>query len=81
MQGQGVGATKWSVAVQWVGWPWCFLGGGSQGQPPLVFFLQTPHLSCKQSEMAATCAGLRDSQVKPHCEFRLAVPSAGFGTN
>ena len=26
----------------------------------------------KQFEMAATCAGLGDSQVKPSCEYRLA---------
>ena len=30
----------------------------------------------KQFEMAATCAGLGDSQAKPSCEHRLAAASA-----
>ena len=33
----------------------------------------------KQSEMAATFAGLGDSQVKPSGESRLAVASTGPG--
>ena len=32
-------------------------------------------LSIKQCEMAATCAGLRDFQVKPSYETRLATSS------
>ena len=38
-----------------------------------------PAWSIKQSEMAATCAGLGDSQVKPTCESRLTTASAGPG--
>ena len=33
----------------------------------------------EQSEMAATCAGLGDSQVKPSCETNLAAASAQPG--
>ena len=35
----------------------------------------------KQSEMAATFAGLGDSQAKPHCESRLAAASARSGAH
>ena len=57
MQGQGGDALMWSVAVH-LG----FQGGTGQGQPPPVFSLRPPCLSYKQSEMAASCAGLEDSQ-------------------
>ena len=45
MQGQGGGAPAWSVAVHWVRWPWSFLGGAGQDQPPPVFFPGPPCLS------------------------------------
>ena len=67
MQGQDSGALMWFVADQWVHWPCGFPGGTGQGQPPSVFSLGPPCLSCKASEMAATCVGLGDSQVKPSC--------------
>ena len=35
-----------------------------------------PAWAIKQSEMASTCVGLGDSQVKPSYESRLAAPSA-----
>ena len=76
MQGQGAGAPTWSVAVHWVHWPWGFPGSAGQGQPPPVFCLGPPCLSLKQSEVAATFAGLGDSQEKPICESRLAAASA-----
>ena len=41
VQRQGGGAWKWSVAVHWVRWPWGFLDGAGQGQPPPVFCLGT----------------------------------------
>ena len=40
-----------------------------------------PALAIKQSEMAAICAGLGDSQAKPSCESRLAAASVGPGLN
>ena len=33
MQGQGGGASVWSVAVHWVCWPWGLPGGAGEGQP------------------------------------------------
>ena len=47
MQGQDGGSLTWSVAVQWVRWPWVFLGGASQGQPLLVFCMGLCFLSYK----------------------------------
>ena len=38
-------------------------------------------LSLKQSEVAATCSGLGDSQAKPSCETKLAAASAGSGAH
>ena len=38
-------------------------------------------LTIKQSEMAAICAGLGGSQVKPSCESKLAAASAGPGAH
>ena len=39
VQGQVGGSPKRSVAAHWVCWPWGFLGGAGQGQPPPVFCL------------------------------------------
>ena len=49
---------------------------------PTCVFVQV-HLAwaIKQSEMAVTCAGLGDSQVKPSCESRLAAASARPGAH
>ena len=47
--------------------------------PHLCFVQGLPALAVKHSEMAATCTGLGDSQVKPSCESRLAAASAGPG--
>ena len=76
MQVQGGGVPTWSVAVHWVHCPCAFLVGGGQGQPRPVFCLGPRYLVIKQSEVAATCGGLGDSQVKPIYESRLAVASA-----
>ena len=56
-----------------------FPGGAGQDQHRPVFFLGPPCLNLKHSEMAATCARLGDSQVKPSCESRLTDASAGPG--
>ena len=79
MQGQGSVAPTWSIAVHCVCWPWGYLGVAGQGQPPPEFYPRPPCLSMKQSAMVATCAGVRDSQVKPTCEPRLAAASARPG--
>ena len=81
LQGEGGGAPMWSVAVHWVHWPWGFLGGAGQGQTLPVFCLGPPYLNYKEFEMAATCAGLGDSQGKPSCDSRLAASSAVPGTH
>ena len=81
MQGQGGSALMWFVAVHWVHWPWDFPGGTDRGQPPLCFAQDQPASTVNQSEMAATCAGLGDSQVKPSCESRLVAASAGPGAH
>ena len=47
MQGQDGGALTWSIAVHWVFWPWGFLGGAGQDQPPPVFCMGPPCLSYK----------------------------------
>ena len=47
VEGQGGGALMWSVAIHWVRWPWGFLGGTGQGQPPPVFCQGPPCLSYK----------------------------------
>ena len=74
--GQVGGTLMLSVEVHWVHWPWGLLDGAGQGQPPPVFCLGPRCLVIKQSEVAATCGGLGDSQVKPIYESRLAVASA-----
>ena len=73
MQGSGSSAPKWPVVVHEVCRLWDFLGGAGQGQSPPVFCLR------QQSEMAAPCAGLGDSQRKTNCESSLAAASAGPG--
>ena len=67
------------VAIQWVCWPWGFLGGAGQVQPLPMFFLGHPEGAIKQSEMAATCAGLGDFHPKPSCGlvWLLLVPCLG----
>ena len=75
VQGQGGSALKWPIGVHWVHWPQGFPGGTGQGQFQLCFAHICPTWAIKQSEMAATCAGLRDSQAKPSCESRLAAAS------
>ena len=45
-------------------------------RPHLSFAQGHPAWAVKQSEMAATCARLRDSQEKPSCESRLVAASA-----
>ena len=62
-----------SVAVHWVYWARGFLDGAGKSQPPLMFCLGPPTSAIKQSEMAATCAGLEGSQVKPSYEPKLAA--------
>ena len=81
MHGQDGGTLKWYVAIHWVWWPWGFPGGASQGQPSPVFCSGPPGLSYKASEMAATCAGLGDSQAKPNCKSRWATASARLGAH
>ena len=44
--------------------------------PDLCFTQGHPSWAINQSEMAATCAGLGDSQAKPNSESRLAAASA-----
>ena len=73
MHGQGGDPLTWSVAIQCVSCPWCFLCGAGQGQPPPVFCLGHSAWAVKQSEMAANCAGLGDSQAKPNCDSNLAA--------
>ena len=81
MQGQRGGALMWSVVVHFLGfpkrkWSWGFPGGAGQGKSlPVVF--PGPHCwAIKQSEVAATCAGLGDSQMRPSCECDLAAARA-----
>ena len=78
MQGQGGGALSGSVAVHWVCWPWGFPGGAGQGAPSCVLPGDTLH-DYKTTEMAATCAGLRDCQTEPNSASRLAAASAQPG--
>ena len=73
---QGQGAPTWSVAIHWVCWSWGFPGGGGQFQPPPEFCLGHPAWALKLSEMAATCAGFGDSQLKSSCDYNLAAPRA-----
>ena len=47
----------------------------------LRFALGHPAGAIKQSEMAAACAELGDSQGKPSCESRLAAASPGPGAH
>ena len=81
MQGQGGGASTWSAAVHWVRWPQISLVVQAKVSPHLCFTCGHPVWVIKQSEMAATCAGLGDSQTKPRCECRLAAASAGPGAH
>ena len=81
MQGQGGDTPTWSVAIHSVCWLWGFPGGADQCQPPPEFAQGHPTGAIKQSEMAATCAGLGDSQVKPSCESRLAAARARPGAH
>ena len=61
MQGQGSGTLMWSVAVHCVRRLWGFPGGSGQGILYLCFAWGHPSWAMKQSEMAATYAGLGDS--------------------
>ena len=45
MQGKHGGAMMWSVAVQWVRWPWGFPGNSGKDQMLPPFFLGLPFLS------------------------------------
>ena len=47
--------------------------------PHLCFAQIHPARAVEQSEMAANCAGLGDSQAKITCESRLAAAIAGPG--
>ena len=47
MQGQGGDALTWSVAVHWLCWPWDFLSGTGQGQPPPMICPEAPFLTYK----------------------------------
>ena len=47
--------------------------------PHMCSALGHPAGAIKQSEMAASCAVLRDSQVRPCCESRLVAASARPG--
>ena len=49
--------------------------------PDLCFAQGNPAGAIKQSEMAATCAGLGDTQAKPSCESRLAAASVEPGAH
>ena len=79
MKKQGGSAPTWSVAINWVLWPWSFPGTAGQGQAPPMFSLGL--LCLKQSELAATCAGLGESQAKPSCDSNLAAASARPGVH
>ena len=66
------------LGVLALGFPgWC----KPRSAPTCVFPPGHPAWAIKQFEMAATCAGLGDSQVKPSCESRLAAASAGPGSH
>ena len=74
MQGLVGGTPVWSVAgsvispiVQ------------AKASPNLCSAQGYPARAIKQSEMAATCAWLGDSQAKPSCESRLAAANGGRG--
>ena len=79
MQGQGGGAPMWSIALHWVHRPLGFPGAQAKVSPHLCFAWGHPTRAIKQSETAATCGGLRDSQVKPSCESRLSAACARPG--
>ena len=79
VQGQGGGTLTWPVAVHWVCRLSSFLDGAGQGQPHLCSTWGHCAWAIKQSEMAATCAELGDSQAKPNCESSLAAASARIG--
>ena len=70
MQGQGGGAPTCS-GVSWV--------VEGKVSPHLCFAQGHSAWGIKQSEKAATCAGLGDSQAKPSCESRLDAASARLG--
>ena len=77
MQGQGGSAPMWSIALHWVHRPLGFPGAQAKVSPHLCFAWGHPTRAIKQSETAATCGGLRESQVKPSCESRLSAACAG----
>ena len=61
---------QFRVPINWV--------GQVKVSPHLNFAQGHPALAIKQSEMAATCAGLGDFQAKPSCETKLAAAGAGL---
>ena len=79
MQGQGGGASVWSVAVHWVHWPWVSWVVQAKVSPHLCFAWVHPSWAIKQSEKVATCAVLIDFQAKSSCETNLAAASAWTG--
>ena len=66
----------WPVAVHWVYMSWSFPGGAGQVQPHMYSAQGHPAWPIEQSEMAATCVGLGDSQAKPSFESWLAAAIA-----
>ena len=81
VQGQDGGAPMWLIIVHRVRRVWGLLGGAAQLSPLLCSAWGHPAWAIKQSEMAATCPGLGDSQAKPSCESRLAAASARPGAH
>ena len=57
-----------------------FLGGAAKVKHHLCSTRGHSAWAIKQSEMAATCAWLGDSQAKLRCESRLTAASAGSGS-
>ena len=66
------------LGVQALGFPWVVQAKVSSH---LCFAQGHPAWIRKQSEMAATYAGLGDFHVKPSCESRLAAGTAGSGAH
>ena len=79
MQGQGDGASMWSVVSTGCAGPGVSWVVQAKVSPHLCFAWGHLASAIKQSEMAASCAGLEDSQAKPSCESRLVAPSARSG--
>ena len=71
----------WSVAAPGMCWPWCFLGGAGQGQPPPVVFPRPPFLSYKAIRECCYLCWVGDSLAKPSCETNLAAASAWPGAH